>query len=768
MHYPHDELSEMRGAGARHELDRLSSFPPARSAPMAVDDASTELDAVAQLRVEKYAKRHPGADLTHARAAAAQGSAVRRESDIGVHHMAGLSRDSPPVAARPRSAVQLIPLKHDEFGEPSEEWCDIEWPSDDDDSAAGARKHGARQSSASAPRQRNASTDAQHAQAPIDEVGESHAHSRAFWTASERANGHPDHARSNESGVPALAPASTRAVASRRHAGVEVFSGILRMSRAAEPLGLRTVGVIERDPYDLEFAKKRFVGIATSANVLTAEYRMWRLSAEVMFVLACAPCRIVATPGRQLGLDDPDADVTVRSAADVANHFNAPFVTQENHANLATMHGGAVLLAIDDAQRAGGRQRTPYVADSPHGAELVLDTGVPELRHRIAMQHEDVRLENMISPCPRLHIDVPNVLRIVDILEDPAHVDPKLFVAGKLRLLPDQPVVCSRGAPTVAAVLTFGGPSEKVTVGSRVRRHSEKCLNLYVVTDVQHAPGTCTLFVDEGERRYNKYTDVPLADLLHVAHDINVYNICGVAGTVTDFGVPPVYEDKQLILVGDRARRFTTTELYRLGGDEAGLFELRRLRAHPRESVVRRRHGKSLSMSLAKAMTKRLRARIDEFIAVREGHLAPYSERPEPSLSTRCVTVDSAAAVVVFLALTTMGMLVLVDATSGTLPGLSRSGAEVTHKNVIERVAALTNAFECSLGYKPAALRAAYATPGDTASAHVVACPLGDAHERSDHPRLRWVAPSSIDASSDVRRVCELASAAVVSMQSEK
>jgi hypothetical protein len=209
-----------------------------------------------------------------------------------------------------------------------------------------------------------------------------------------------------------------------------------------------------------------------------------------MFVLACAPCRIVATPGRQLGFDDPGADVTVRAAADVVNHFEAPFMTQESHANLATMHGGAVLLAIDSAQRAGGQQRTPTVADSPHGAELVLDTGVPELRHRIAMQHEDVRLDGMISPCPRLRIDASNVLRIVDILDDAAHVDPKLVVAGTLRLLPHQPVVCSRGAPTVVDVLPFGGPSVATGVESRVRRHSERCLRLYVVTDVKHALGT--------------------------------------------------------------------------------------------------------------------------------------------------------------------------------------------------------------------------------------------------------------------------------------
>ena len=247
---------------------------------------------------------------------------------------------------------------------------------------------------------------------------------------------------------------------------------------------------------------------------------------------------------------------------------------------------------------------------------------------------------------------------------------------------------------------------------------------------------------------------MPFADLLHFPHAINVNSIYGVAGTVTGFGMPPVFEDKQLILVGDRARRFTTTELYRLGGDAAGLCELQRLRTHPRESIVRRRHGKSLSMSLARAMTKRLRARIDEFIAVREGHLAPYCERPEPTLASRCVSIAAASVVVVFLALTTAGMLVLVDTPSNTGPSLSRDSADVTHKNVIDRVAPLTSAFECSLGHKPVALRAAYATPGDTSSAHVDARPLGDAHERSDHPLLRWVAPSDIDASSDVRRVC--------------
>ena len=43
-----------------------------------------------------------------------------------MHGMCGLSRDTPPVTVRAHSGVQLIPLKHDEFGEPNDGWCDIE------------------------------------------------------------------------------------------------------------------------------------------------------------------------------------------------------------------------------------------------------------------------------------------------------------------------------------------------------------------------------------------------------------------------------------------------------------------------------------------------------------------------------------------------------------------------------------------------------------------------------------------------------------------
>ena len=84
-------------------------------------------------------------------------------------------------------------------------------------------------------------------------------------------------------------------------------------------------------------------------------------------------------------------------------------------------------------------------------------------------------------------------------------------------------------------------------------------------------------------------------------------------------------------------------------------------------------------------------------------------------------------------------------------------------------MAPLTNVFERSLGFKPEALRASYAVPGSASSAHVAVCQLGETHEqRCDSMSLRWVAPHTIDRSSDMFRVVELATVAISTMQTHR
>jgi hypothetical protein len=85
-----------------------------------------------------------------------------------------------------------------------------------------------------------------------------------------------------------MAPWRTN-LASVRHDSVEVFGGTLRLSRAGEPLNMHSVGVIEREPTDLLFARRRREGAVVSSDVLSAEYRLWRISPAVLCTLACAP-----------------------------------------------------------------------------------------------------------------------------------------------------------------------------------------------------------------------------------------------------------------------------------------------------------------------------------------------------------------------------------------------------------------------------------------------------------------------------------------------
>ena len=88
---------------------------------------------------------------------------------------------------------------------------------------------------------------------------------------------------------------------------------------------------------------------------------------------------------------------------------------------------------------------------------------------------------------------------------------------------------------------------------------------------------------------------------------------------------------------------------------------------------------------------------------------------------------------------------------------------------MIDRAAPLTSVFERSIGFKPSALRASYAVPGLTSSAHVVVCQLGDTHDqRCDSALLRWVAPHTIDRSSDLFRIVELSATAIGTMQTQR
>ena len=117
---------------------------------------------------------------------------------------------------------------------------------------------------------------------------------RAAWTPRERRLGRVDYAdrRAADDTLPTARASSPVVV------GVEVFCGSMRLSRISERLELLAGGAIVWNTDDLGFAACRFPGVLTTADALAREYRFWLSLPEVMFAIACAPCRIVATPGR--------------------------------------------------------------------------------------------------------------------------------------------------------------------------------------------------------------------------------------------------------------------------------------------------------------------------------------------------------------------------------------------------------------------------------------------------------------------------------------
>ena len=105
----------------------------------------------------------------------------------------------------------------------------------------------------------------------------------------------------------------------------------------------------------------------------------------------------------------------------------------------------------------------------------------------------------------------------------------------------------------------------------------------------------------------------------------------------------------------------------------------------------------------------------------------------------RCVRLVAATAVVVvFLRLAASGARALVNVSMGGFPGLARGKVEVTHRNVIDVVNPLLDAFTDATGLRPPALRADWAP--SASHIHVVACPLDDEYWASNtHPRMSWL-----------------------------
>ena len=246
--------------------------------------------------------------------------------------------------------------------------------------------------------------------------------------------------------------------------GFEFAAGKLTLSRTAMALpgspSLIVDGVCERDPDDLALAK-HVLGddVRLCADFNTGEWKMWVLTPDHLFVLACWPCTPIADSGKQELFDAPDAFLTWGAMAAVVAHFRLPFAAGEQHPNIALVGDGAMLQALDSAMAQERMMRVLGYGDM--GIEVFEDALHAERRRRCCLHYEHADLAALIGPCPTLSLGTyVRPQRIVDILDPPELVSPELYMDGVIELCHVK-LPCSRRGPTRAVPSRWAAPASR-------------------------------------------------------------------------------------------------------------------------------------------------------------------------------------------------------------------------------------------------------------------------------------------------------------------
>ena len=158
-------------------------------------------------------------------------------------------------------------------------------------------------------------------------------------------------------------------------------------------------------------------------------------------------------------------------------------------------------------------------------------------------------------------------------------------------------------------------------------------------------------------------------------------------------------------------------------------------------SKRRRHHGKSLTFTLASALCRRLRERIDDYIDVLRERTPRYSDRFETGAAEHVVQLKDATAVVVFLHLDEDRKLhALINVDPVGLPGTT---VAVNHRDVVDITVKDYSKFISETGVDPA--QVAYHAgelrdPVDGVNTfHVVVVALGEDHQTARHATMRWL-----------------------------
>ena len=87
------------------------------------------------------------------------------------------------------------------------------------------------------------------------------------------------------------------------------FSGIEAASVAFEPLGFKTVGLSEVDPFCCELLKQKIPGTLNFGDI--KKHREWKLPRSIDFCVGGPPCQSWSIGGLRKGMEDPRGNLSL-------------------------------------------------------------------------------------------------------------------------------------------------------------------------------------------------------------------------------------------------------------------------------------------------------------------------------------------------------------------------------------------------------------------------------------------------------------------------
>jgi DNA (cytosine-5)-methyltransferase 1 len=151
------------------------------------------------------------------------------------------------------------------------------------------------------------------------------------------------------------------------------FSGIEAASVAFEPLGFKTVGLSEVDPFCCELLKQKIPGAVNYGDI--TKHREWELPRSIQMVCGGPPCQSFSLAGLRKGMEEPRGNLSLQYLS-FLDRVRPRWVLIENVLGLLSSNNGQDFGTILGGLAQCGYGFAYAVLDAQH-------FGVPQRRRRV-------------------------------------------------------------------------------------------------------------------------------------------------------------------------------------------------------------------------------------------------------------------------------------------------------------------------------------------------------------------------------------------------